>query len=193
MTDSWCILRMAGPRTLTVVKSLAEAGFTVWTPTVAVTKRQGRSRKRKTVDTPMMPTFAFADYMELPGLLMASLAPTSPHPRFRVFKHDQGFPRVDDRSLDTLRQIEKETRLREARGGPKQKFALGAEVRAPDTAFDGMVGKVVESRKGSGNLVLVAFPGLAIPVKIATWHLKAVQVDSAHPEQGRAPRAAKGK
>ena len=62
MNDQWCILRMAGPRTLTVTASLVDAGFDVWTPTKAISKRRPRSNERREIIVPVLPSYAFARY-----------------------------------------------------------------------------------------------------------------------------------
>ena len=131
----------------------------------------------------MLPTFVFADHDALPILVHASQNPSSRHPAFTVFRHGDAFPRIPDASLDGLRQHEEDARIRAARKAPKKRYFAGQTVRTTNPAFEGLDGKVVETSKGSGNLVLVVFPGLSIPVKIAPWHLKQSQLNDEKSEQ----------
>lgn len=176
---SWCILRTAPSRTLRLVAALADAGFTVWTPTIQETKRIARSRKRKVVSVPMIPGFVFAQYDRVQDLYALSRSPAQTYqvwdsderrmvtrgcPYFTTFRHLERFAWVDDCELDPLR-------LTEQRGRPKEAlptFRPGDKVKHPESGFEGLVGTVQETR---GRYTLVMFAGLSIPVQIDPQHL----------------------
>ena len=189
----WCILRTAGPSTLRLVRTLTDAGIAAWSPMEKIERRYGVSRKRRVVPSPLLPTFVFAEFNALPYLCSAAQRPTSQHPTFTVFRHGDGFPRVPDAALDGLRQHEEAARIRALKKAPKKRYFAGQTIRAPGTAFEGLDGKVVETSKGSGNLVLIDFPGFSIPVKIAPWLLQESQLNDEKSERDTAPREAKGK
>lgn len=172
MTD-WCILRMAPSRTLAVARSLADAGFEVWTPTETVTRRVGHSRDRREEVRPIAPGFVFAPYVrvnELAELARSNLPyrvwdpeqrrmVVKGYPHFSVFRHLDTYPWVADRELDALR-------LAEQRGKSKVKvppLARGARVKHPESGFEGMVGTVQGTK---GRYALVIFDGFALPVQI---------------------------
>ena len=141
----------------------------------------------------MLPTFVFADYLDLPALVLASQNFSARFPPFSVFKHGDAFPRVPDASLAGLREHEEHARIRAAKKAPKKRYFAGQTIRTSNPAFEGLNGKVVETSKGSGSLVLVVFPGLSIPVKIAPWLLKEVQLNDEVSEQDAATGSANGK
>ncbi len=176
MTD-WCILRMAAPRTLAVVKSLASAGLEVWTPIETRPCRKGRSRDRAAKAIPVLATFAFAKAQYLPELIRIREDPVSPHPDFSVFHHRDGIPLISDRDLDALRDFELTAARAYARKLPREMLKTGTHVRVSDDAFAGLNGVVLEESKG--KFVMVAFPGWAIPVQIAQYQLRAIPHDAA--------------
>lgn len=160
----WCILRMAGPRTLAVARSLAKAGYDVWTPVETRQKRLPRSKAKVECEVVLMPTYAFAQAAGLRDLLAESMNPVSDHPAFTVFRHGDRFPLIADRSLDPLRVAER-------RGTPLEKvrqFDAGERVKLTERGFEGLSG-IVETSKG--QFTMVCFPGFNIPIKVATMHL----------------------
>jgi hypothetical protein len=174
--DDWCILRMAAGSTLSVAKGLADAGYDVWTPVEQQQKRVRASRTRVKVDMPMMPSFVFARDDRLADLLALSKSPgltyqswdaeqrkmvTRGIPFFRVFRYLDAYPRIADRHLDPLRQAEQRRQPREK----ARRLMPGTKVRFPYAGFDGLVGRVEESK---GRYALVCFPGFSVPIKIAS-------------------------
>lgn len=163
----WCILRTAPSRTLPLVAALEAAGYRAWTPQEARIVRIARSRDRREVAAPMMPTIVFADYERLPELVAISRLPPSRSmgvPGFSVFRYLDTYPRIADRALDALR-------LAEQRGRPRAAapvFQKNDEVKFADAGFEGLVGKVEGTM---GRYTLVSFPGFNIPIKISAHNL----------------------
>jgi transcription antitermination factor NusG len=167
----WCILRMAGSRTLALAQSLAKAGYDVWTPVETQERRLPRSKAKVTREVVLMPTYVFARARQLRDLLAETMAPVSDHPAFTVFRHGDRFPLISDRSLDPLRVAER-------KGTPLEKvrqFDQGERVKLTERGFEGLSG-IVETTKG--QYTMVCFPGFVIPIKVATMHLLP-EVDSA--------------
>lgn len=164
MTDQWCILRMAGPRTMTVTQSLSEAGFDVWTPVKAISKRRPRSNERREMLVPVLPSYAFARASSLNGLMMESLRQVSPHPPFSIFRYCGRIPLISDRSLDNLRKIERRNLPEKA----ARMFKHGERVRISDGGFAGLTGIV---KTGKGRFTMVLFPGFSMPIKVSSMLL----------------------
>lgn len=112
MTDQWCILRMAGPRTLAVAESLTEAGFGCWTPIRTIMRPipgqrrslalgQRRAMMEKTV--PIIPGFVFAPASSLIDIASIAVDPCSRHPSFCMFQVAERAPIIGERSLTGLR------------------------------------------------------------------------------------------
>lgn len=107
--SGWCILRTSGPRTLALARSLAAAGFEVWTPqrTTRRVLRKGRKGERKIqVDAPILPTFVFARATHLSALAYAAAEPVSPHPPFSLFRHGGRIPLVNGADIAGLQEEE---------------------------------------------------------------------------------------
>lgn len=178
-STGWCILRMSGGNTIPVAKALERAGFGVWTPIEVQRRRVGCKREIRETPAPITPGIVFARHDQIDDLVMLSRSPSLSYrawnaelgrmeihgcPYFSVFRHQGHYPRVADRALDPLRQAEQ-------RAVPRRKaphLVAGQEVRFPDAGFDGLVGKVQQSK---GRYVMVLFPGLAIPVQIEAYRL----------------------
>lgn len=105
-SGDWCILRTSGFRTLPLAKSLAAAGFEVWTPKEVHTRRQGPARQRAEFDAPILPTFVFARADRVRDLVEVQASPTSPHPGFSIFRYYGRIPLLADGSIGNLRQVE---------------------------------------------------------------------------------------
>ena len=159
--DQWCILRMAGPRTLTVTASLVDAGFDVWTPTKAISKRRPRSNERREIIVPVLPSYAFARASSLEGLMMESLRQVSPHPPFSIFRYCNRIPLISDRALDNLRKIERRNLPEKA----ARMFKQGESVRITEGGFAGLTGIV---KTGKGRFTMVLFPGFTMPIKVSS-------------------------
>jgi hypothetical protein len=100
----WCILRMAGPRTLKVVEALNAAGLDAWTPTRRALKRRHRSTKEKVEFlAPITPTFAFVRAHHLDTLRAAMALPLSPFPAFSIYQWAGRIPAVSDGDITGFR------------------------------------------------------------------------------------------
>ena len=186
----WCILRMAGGRTMSVVRSLSDAGFEVWSPVEIQRKRLPRSKAQVDRTVCVMPTYVFARASHLSDLVKLSLDPVSPHPDFSVFRYQDRFPLIADAELQSLRAVERQAAAKNA----PMKLPRGTSVRLQDGPFQGLTGQVIEASKG--QFTLVAFHDCTFPVKFSTWQLHPVDSDSlvkveqGKPEQGNAAVAA---
>lgn len=106
--DGWCILRTSGGRTLPLARSLAEAGFEVWTPTETVARlvRHGRSQVRRDIAGAIMPTFVFARERHYAALAALAGNRFNQHPPFSIFRHAGLTPFISDAAIGGVRQIE---------------------------------------------------------------------------------------
>ncbi|WP_271300653.1 transcription termination/antitermination protein NusG [Sphingomonas sp. CV7422] len=169
----WCILRTSGGRTLPLAKSLASAGFDVWTPVQTLTKRRGRARERIAYDAPIMPTFVFARADQLPSLARIASQPFSSHPSFSIFRHLGRVPLISDGEVAEARRVEERGR-RAALVGTRKSFVVGQQVRVSDGPGAGLSGEVIAN--GDGKFVLVAFG--TINMKIGAWLLGTDEVQT---------------
>lgn len=163
MTDQWCILRMAGPRTLAVAESLTEAGFEVWTPVGGSSKRP-RTKARKEIQVPVMPTYVFARDRHLIDLMLESSNPSTRHPSFSIFRWDGRIPLIADASLEYLRRGEERYLRRMKEGKPMRSFSDGETVKITNGGFAGMSGVVEQS---NGKYCVVCFPGFSTPIRVS--------------------------
>lgn len=186
----WCILRMAGGRTMSVARSLTDAGFEVWSPVEIQRKRLPRSKAQIDRAVCVTPTYVFARASHLPDLVRVSLDPSSPHPDFSVFRYQDRFPLIADAELQSLRAIERQAAAKNA----PMVLPRGISVRLQDGPFQGLTGQVIEASKG--QFTLVAFHDCTFTVKFSTWQLHPVDSESGDkvkdgkPEQGAAAQAA---
>lgn len=173
---SWIILRTAAPRTLRLADSLAEAGFTVWTPRQTISRRVPRSKdkERREVETPIIPTFVFADAEHMDALRVLSRQPLHPHPPFSLMTYrGTKVPEIKDSEVHGLRieerrmQAAADDRARRARRNARGRAVpIGATIGVPTPAFQGISG-VVEESDGRFTLALVG----NMRLKIATFLL----------------------
>jgi hypothetical protein len=178
ISDGWCILRTAGPRTLMLAQSLVAAGLDVWTPAQVIKVRRPRSKITRERVSPIMPTFVFARASHLGELQRLRNLPVSPHPGFSIFRHAGTVPIIGDRDIASLRSLEaaeaakRQAGLdREQRKGLKKQrhvFAIGERVHVPEGSFTGLTGVV---QGGDGKFALICFGG-TVQVKIATFLLQ---------------------
>ncbi len=185
--DDWVILRMAGPRTLTVVRSLEQAGFEVWTPVQTTRMRVPRSKRMVEKQTAILPTFAFARANRVRDLLAILALPVNPHPRFSVLRHDGRVPMVNERQMQTLRAAEasaKRALLKKTR----RVIEPGTAVHMEEGSYAGLRG-VVE--RGDGKFATVRLGG-KLSVKIATFLLipDGLEAGEHSPNSGPAARLA---
>jgi hypothetical protein len=135
----WCILRTSGGRTLNLARSLAQAGFDVWTPTRTVKRPHGKpdsKGRRSTVetDTPILPTFVFARVPYLPTLAHLATDAAHQHPPFSIFAHAGRIPLIGDRAIAGLQEEERTAAqhiaaLRGAETREEQRRIRGAALR----------------------------------------------------------------
>ncbi|MBT2242666.1 hypothetical protein JQK15_03870 [Sphingobium sp. BHU LFT2] len=183
MNDRWCILRMSGGSTVSVVTSLTEAGFDAWTP-IAIEKRQApRSKRVREISFPITPGIAFARADRLHDLVVMSRAPvlTSRRynresgrmeqrgcPYFSVFRDQGHYPLIADHTLDPLRKAEHRGRRRPKVERP---LVVGEKVRRLQTAFGGLIGVVMSVNK---RAVEVVFEDGTNPFTFDMCHLEPV-------------------
>lgn len=195
----WCILRMAGQRTLAVVSSLSQAGIGVWTPSTMRRKFRPRSTKYTDFRIPLLPSFAFADADQVRELLAIVHAPISAHPPFSIFTRGDEVQLVRDRDLEALREYERLAQeewerfvaaaARDAKRKRKKSrakaYVLGQRVRVDRPAFSGLEGKIVEIRN-NGDLVL-EFHGFLRGAAVPACDVEPIQLSTQSNE--RAPVA----
>lgn len=177
----WCILRTSGSRTLPVAKSLAAAGFDVWTPVETNDRRRPRSKATVEFEAPIMPTFVFARADRLKDLEVASQAAVKEHPPFSLFRWAGKIPLVSDQQIASLRAAEDratartEAAHRRSRLQAERKFFTpGDQVKVTEGSFSGLSGMVED---GDGKFTFVAFGG-SMRVKIASFLLASDQVEA---------------
>lgn len=178
----WCILRTAPSKTLDLARSLAEAGFDVWSPIGPVEVREGPYRSRREVQTALMPGYVLARADRLSDLLEQARSPAllfrvwdselrkmvvKGHPAFSV--HRGGNHRlIPDGDLTSLRGAEHRPKVKKI----ARTFAIGEQVRTDDAGFSGLVGKVIAI---NGKMVTVAFPRWDITPQFGSWLLRPIE------------------
>lgn len=168
--NRWCILRTAGPRTISLTWSLCRAGIAAWTPSQVRSIRRGR-HCAITTEVPLLPTFVFAPAADLSVLGRLAIDPLSPHPQFSLFRWGDGVVTISEPELHRLAEAEDALRPKPIAPAGKragQPIAVGSEVRIPEGPFGGMTGVVQQS---DGRMTLVAF-GNILDVKIETFLLQ---------------------
>lgn len=114
--STWCILRTSGNRTLPLVRSLANAGFDVWTPTRMIRRAApgqrralalGLRRRMVEVGVPILSGFVFARAIHLEDLARIAALPTGiNHPPFMLFQSGGEAALVSDANVSGLRTAE---------------------------------------------------------------------------------------
>lgn len=178
----WVILRCSNCKTLELARSLTDAGFEAWSPSVHLQKRKGEASKRPVVVLPLLASYVFAPYQHLAELLALSHSPAlnyrvwdselrrmvvKGHPYFRVFKDGGQFPRVPERQLNALREAEQRTLPKPA----IQALPINLEFTMSAAGFEGLSATVVKSSKSYTELAVETVP---YPVKLPTWMLAGV-------------------
>lgn len=176
--DGWCILRMSGPRTLSVAASLADAGYEVWTPARLISQRLPRSKKRVERSIAILPTFVFAHARHEADLLRESKSLVSRHPRFSVFHYLGRVPLVSETDIAGARAEEAKWLLAEKKR-QRPAFPIGQRVRVKEGIATGMTGIV--TRPG-GEFALVLFGDREM--KIASWLLAKEQIENCYTQSG---------
>ncbi|MDN4632774.1 hypothetical protein QCD71_14715 [Sphingomonas sp. PsM26] len=181
----WCILRTSGGRTLNLARSLAEAGFDVWTPRETLSRRVPRKKTIVDREVAILPTFVFARAVHIPELAAALALPVNPHPSFSIFRYLGDIPLLADREMKSLRDVEDVARLRELKK-TRNVVPVGATVTMNEGAFAGLSGVVTKS---DGKFALVAFGG-SFEVNIASFLIRTDGVQQDSPGSGAAAVAA---
>lgn len=180
MSD-WCILQMHPARTMPAFRALGGDGFDVWTPAAMRRRKVPRSRKYCDEVVAVLPGFVFARYDNLSRLCIRI--------RYQhdiwLLSHRGQFPSLPDGELRPLREhearlaenweqfaaAERLARKRKARWTREQRNArsVGERVHIPDTAFQGLSGRITEVRR-NGSLRIVFESGgevIAAPYLVA--------------------------
>jgi transcription antitermination factor NusG len=173
----WCIVRTNSRHTLTLAKSLSEAGVEAWTPQRTVKRRLPRGRRLvasgyREHDEPLVPSFVFVRACHLPDLVRELSLPSSAHARFAIFRLGDRVPIVGELEIERLRRSEDDAKPRAMR----RTVAIGHTVKPTEGAFAGLEG-VVEFVQG-GN-ARVSFGG-TLSVTVKAWQLleNAVQAEN---------------
>ncbi|WP_380925447.1 hypothetical protein [Sphingomonas leidyi] len=172
--DRWCILRTSAGRTLPLARSLAAAGFEVWTP-MRVIKRAapgqarrlvlGVRRRMVEVEVPILPGIVFARAPHMEALAYLSLDPASEHPSFSVFQNAGRAPEVSDASMVGLRAVEAEAAAftdaeREAASREEARRARAEQLRTQNAQMRAL--RRVKKEFSRGDQVVIAdMPALA--------------------------------
>jgi transcription antitermination factor NusG len=183
---SWCILRTGSADTLRALKSLSEAGVTVWTPTEKRFGKMPRTQAPFDKTTALMPSYLFARAEHVTELLRLAMAPGGEHPRFSVFRYGEGIPLIADAELNPLREEEdRKGRVfdrwrRRGRKGPK--LQPGTHVRMPEGPFAG-IGGIVQDVQGQFTLVNIDVFGKQHSLKVASLLLAGNVAEDAVPSR----------
>lgn len=178
---NWCVLRTSARGTLGLLRTLSDAGFDVWTPVEVQHRRVPRSKERREVELPMMPTFVFARADRMHDLFNLSRRPGRDHVGFSVMRYHGTIPILADRDIQPLRVAEK-------RVAPKDRiktFRRGERVRVPEGSFGGMSGIVEQS---DGRFTLVCFGRYGVTIE--TFLLESDVQHTEQPIVGTAAEAA---
>lgn len=168
----WIILRCAGRSTLPLAGSLAEDGFTVWTPVETFTVSIPRANVRRKIRRPILASYVFAADRHLVDLLQLAGMTVKPrrgagllqpaHPDFNVLHAFGRIPLVAEVDLRELRRLE-------ARRTPPpvaaSAFAQEQRVRVKRGIGQGKVGIVIKSTPAKTKILCV---GDRRPFEIAT-------------------------
>jgi len=162
---TWCILRTAAPRTVSLAATLNKRGYVAWTPTLQ-RERKHVHRDAEMITMPMTPTFVFVDGRAARDMLAMAMRTEVGMPQFSVMRWCGRVPLIDDRELDALRSQERRARDAEGKRG-RTRFEVGARVHVIEGPATGLSGRIVESK---GTHALVAFGG-GFQMRVASWLL----------------------
>lgn len=170
----WCILRMGAGATLRLVRSLLDNGFEAWTPVATEQRSHRRHLPRETVETALMPSFAFVNAERIDDLVVVMHRDTMLYrvwdneagkhitrgcPSFTLFHSSAGYALLPDAALDPLRAAT----LRHKPEGKPMVFFEGDRVKMSEGGFAGLYGTVDHH---FGRYVTVRFDDWPVPVKI---------------------------
>jgi transcription antitermination factor NusG len=172
-STSWCVVRTQGGQTLTLAKSLQDAGFAAWTPTETVTRRARRSHPAQEIVLPLMPGLIFVAWDTL-GELIALSRNAMPYlhydpalrrhvtrgtAHFRIMQigspgDAMRYARVTDRELAGLRQAEARAQVAVKR----KTLRKGTAVRLAEGAYEGLRGTVELVKGGYAHVLVNGWP-----------------------------------
>jgi transcription antitermination factor NusG len=181
LEGKWCILRTAPRSTITLARTLAEDGITVWTPTQIILRAKTRRKASVERPAPILPSFVFAAAHEAARLSLLRTLPGSRHVGFSLFRYAGRVPLIDDATLEQLRNQERsaadryEAAKRRVQIPPA--FQAGQRVRVEKSAWSGLEG-VVQSQ--AGEYAMICFGGRQ-SFKISSWILQADESYIAQP------------
>lgn len=172
-STSWCVVRVAGGQTLSLAKSLQEAGFAAWTPTGTVTRRARRIHPAQDIVMPLMPGLIFVAWDKLGELIVLSRNAMpylhwDPEQRrhvsrgiahFRILQigspgDGMRYARVSDRELAGLRQAEAKAQVAVKR----KTLRKGTPVRLAEGAYEGLRGTVEFVKGGFAHVQVQGWP-----------------------------------
>lgn len=175
MTDQWIILRCSNTTTIPLAKSLAEDGFTAWTPVEVIAPRPRYGKKRDKIEQALMPSFVFACADATADLIALAHRPaliyqvwdseqrrmvTRGHPHFRVFRHGDVIPNIPEHQLAHLRNIDRRHRA------SQRTVSIGDRFRFSSGGFEGLNGIVMQAGAQHST---VQIDGMPVTVKMPTW------------------------
>lgn len=207
MTDvaKWIILRTSAARTLQLAKSLAEAGFNVWTPTTVSLKTvpRGREKVEIEVEAPIVPTFVFGDGEQVDDFARVRATMFNGHPDFSIFQRAGMAPLINARSLaplwwasidararldaiyarrlmekerqDRIALLRTEQQRRKALRAERKRLPAGLQVVVEGMPALGGLAGSVVEERNGGRAAVVAFGG-ALVMEIEAWQLIPVHV-----------------
>lgn len=160
----WCILSTQGRSTLVLAESLAEDGFSVWTPIETRVVTVPRMTARREVRTPLMKGFVFAREQHLVDLLELAAMPVRArrgaglmkpaHARFSVLHAFGRIPLVKDQDLVELRRLE-------ARRTPRKiaeyAYPRSQRVKVKDGPAQGKSGVVIKSTPAKTTILCTGY------------------------------------
>lgn len=162
MTREWVILRTGAKATFGLAGDLRDEGLRAWTPEWTRRIRVPRARAIRVVTEPLIPGFVFAGAEAL-WALIDLCDPQKGAWRFRVMRHGDMIPRVQDHELEGLRAIEEETRREPGRSFQGPAFQPGDEVAVGIKSFEGMIGVIQSEQRGA---YVVDFRNGTAPLRI---------------------------
>lgn len=178
----WCILRTGPSRTLSLARSLMEAGFEAWTPTDRVKRRVPRGDHQEWLSAPLMPSYVFVRERHIADLRDIERAEVSVHPRFSIWRHMGSTLWVRHATLHPLRAEQQARYLASLPRQPHAKtkahgqpFYPGQRVKMMQGPFAGLTCEV-DASDGRTTSLRVQLFGREIIMKEETSNLRSDRV-----------------
>lgn len=184
--NDWCILRCAASRTLLLEAALKGLGIRTWVPVEILVRRHPKTRKREKHAQPILPSYVFCGFEDLPQLQRLANSPDQCFqiwdaaskrmvakgvPFFSIFVSNGRIPRVTDKALLPLRLFERRKMPRAS----VHNFTVGQRVQVTSDGFEGLLAIVVGIRRGT---VQVEFSNFSIAVDVDPLRLAALRMTS---------------